>query len=98
MIKLYGSYTSPYVRHCRIVLLETKQDFELVLTDAQLSSENSPAQKVPFLQDADIKLSDSTSIIRYLREKAGQHVEPSYQELEQFCLINTGLDLPLNNI
>ena len=32
-MKLFGSYTSPYVRHCRIVLAQNGQDCEFVETD-----------------------------------------------------------------
>ena len=39
-MKLYGSYTSPFVRHCRIVLLETQQSCEFIETDQTSSATN----------------------------------------------------------
>ena len=53
-MKLYGSFTSPFARHCRIVLLETGQACDFVETDYAASAAASPAKKVPFLQDGDI--------------------------------------------
>ena len=41
-MKLYGSYTSPFVRHVRIALLETQQAFEFIETDQAGSSAQSP--------------------------------------------------------
>ncbi len=95
-MKLYGSYTSPFVRHVRIALLETQQAFEFIETDQAGSSAQSPTQRVPFLQDGDVFLTDSASIIKYLREKAGQSYCHSAQELDQLCLVNTALDATVN--
>ena len=95
-MKLYGSFTSPYVRHVRIALLETDLDCEFIETDAKASAEQSPTKKVPFLKDDDIELSDSTSILRYIREKSGQAFLPTVQGLDLFCLVNTLLDSTIN--
>lgn len=95
-MKLYGSYTSPFVRHVRIVLQETQQPCEFIETDQAGSAAKSPTQRVPFLEDGDIFLTDSASIIKYLREKAGQHFCQSAQELDQLCLVNTALDATVN--
>lgn len=95
-MKLYGSYTSPFVRHVRIALLETQQAFEFIETDQAGSSTQSPTQRVPFLQDGDEFFTDSSSIIKYLREKAGQSYCQSPQELDQLCLVNTALDATVN--
>jgi glutathione S-transferase len=95
-MKLYGSYTSPFVRHVRIVLLETRQEFEFIETDQAGSAAQSPTQRVPFLQDGDIFLTDSASIIKYLREKVGQTYCQSAQALDQLCLVNTALDTTVN--
>lgn len=95
-MKLYGSYTSPFVRHCRIVLLETGQACEFIETDQAGSAAQSPTQRVPFLQDGDIFLTDSSSIIKYLREKSGQTFCKSAQELDQLCLANTALEACVN--
>ena len=43
-------------------------EFEFIETDQSQSAELSPTKKVPFLQDGDIVLSDSSSILKYIRE------------------------------
>lgn len=95
-MKLYGSYTSPFVRHCRIVLLETKIDCDFVETDQAASAVKSPTKRVPFLEDEGIFLTDSSAIIKYLREKSGNSFCASTQELNRFCLVNSALDTVVN--
>lgn len=95
-MKLYGSYTSPFVRHCRIALLETGLACEFIETDAAASASQSPTQRVPFLQDGDIFLSDSSSILKYVREKSGNAFCETAEELNQFCMVNTALDATVN--
>lgn len=95
-MKLYGSYTSPFVRHVHIVLLETAQAFEFIETDQTGSTARSPTQRVPFLEDGEIFLTDSASITKYLREKAGQDYCKSAQELDEVCLVNTAMDATVN--
>ena len=95
-MKLYGSYTSPYVRHCRIALLETQQKFEFVEADRTVSTKLSPTQRVPFLQDGALFLSDSTSILKHIRQKAGQDLCPSVVEMDMYCMANTLLDTSIN--
>ncbi len=91
-MQLFGSYTSPYVRHCRIALAETDLRCEFVESDTRTSAERSPTQKLPFLQDGELLLTDSSSILRYLREKAGQPFFPSLRDYDNFCLANTLMD------
>lgn len=95
-MKLYGSFTSPFVRHVRIVLLETGLACELIETDQAASAIKSPTKRVPFLEDGGTFLTDSSSIIKYLREKAGQSFCKTAQELDEFCLANTALDATVN--
>lgn len=95
-MKLYGSYTSPFVRHIRIVLLETEQTCEFIETDQAGSTAKSPTQRVPFLEDGDVFLTDSLSIAKYLREKVGQDYCRSAQELDDICLVNTVMDTTVN--
>lgn len=95
-MKLYGSYTSPFVRHVRIVLLETAQPFDFIETDQTGSTAKSPTQRVPFLEDGDVFLTDSASITKYLREKAGQDYCKNAKELDDLCLVNTVLDASVN--
>ena len=95
-MKLYGSYTSPFVRHVRIALLETELSYEFIETDQAGSTAKSPTQRVPFLADGDIFLTDSASIIKYLRELAGQPYCKTAQELDDLCLVNTVMDATVN--
>lgn len=51
-MRLFGSYTSPFVRHIRTALADTGMEYEFVETDCSNSAALSPAQRVPFLHDA----------------------------------------------
>lgn len=95
-MNLFGSYTSPYVRHCRIVLLETGIPCSLVETDSVGAATETPTMRVPFFRDGDLTLTDSASICRYLREKAGQPFLPTVADLELFSLAGTVLDTGIN--
>ncbi|MBR9907447.1 MAG: glutathione S-transferase [Gammaproteobacteria bacterium] len=95
-MKLFGSYTSPYVRHCRIVLAQLHQDFQFIPTDYMQSAQQSPAKRVPFLQDGEVMLYDSASIIRYVREQAQPTSEQSVEDFDLFCMVNTALDATVN--
>jgi glutathione S-transferase len=95
-MKLYGSYTSPFVRHCSIALLEANFAFEFIETDQAASAYQSPTKRVPFLQDGDVFLTDSSSILRYIREKSGAPFLASINEHNDFCIVNTALDATVN--
>lgn len=103
-MKLYGSYTSPFVRHCRIALLEGQIKGELacefIETDADSSAKLSPTKKVPFLQDEqegkEIGLTDSASILMYLREQSGKDFFSDAVDFNLFCNVNTVLDASVN--
>jgi glutathione S-transferase len=95
-MKLFGSYTSPFVRHCRIVLLETGFTCDFIETDQAGSAAQSPTKRVPFLQDGDAFFTDSSSIIKYLREKAVQEFCSNAKELDEYCMVNTTLDTTVN--
>ena len=103
-MKLYGSYTSPFVRHCRIALLEGQAKgtlaCEFIETDIVASGKLSPTKKVPFLQDVnngkDIELTDSASILMYLREQSGKTFFNDATDFNVFCNVNTVLDASVN--
>ena len=95
-MKLFGSYTSPFVRHCRIVLAQTRLDCEFAETDYAQSAEQSPTCRVPFLTDGTRLLTDSASIVRYLREAAGQAFCPDVDEFDLFLLVDTVMDSTVN--
>lgn len=95
-MELFGSYTSPFVRHCRIALLETKTKFSLTETDFETSGKLSPAKKVPFLHHNDVRLNDSTSILQYVRTKAEERFFADVNDFDQYCLVNTAMDSAIN--
>lgn len=95
-MKLFGSYTSPFVRHCRIVLAQTGTDYLFVETDYTASGQGSPTKRVPYLHHGKVKLHDSSAIIRYIREQNGQNFLATVSETEQFALANTVLDTLIN--
>ncbi len=95
-MKLYGSYTSPFVRHARIALMQGGNEFDFVEVDASVSAEKFPTSKVPYFTDGDLNLSDSTSIIKYAREKAGKKFLEDINDHELFAMTNTILDAALN--
>ena len=97
MIKLFGSLTSPFVRHCRIALMQSGLEWEMVELDIH-TNENpgTPTLRVPFLEDGDVKLTDSTSVVKYVREKSGETFIPDAKDLDRYCLANTLLDAAIN--
>ncbi len=95
-MKLFGSYTSPYVRHCRIVLLETGLDCVFVEIDHAISAENSPTKRMPYLQDDAVTLTDSSSIVKYFREKSGVAFLPDVIKYDHYCMVNTVMDATVN--
>ena len=95
-MKLFGSLTSPYVRHCRIALMQSQCAFDLIPIDQQQSSELTPTKRVPFLRHGDMLLSDSASIIRFAREQANSDFLANVEDLDLFCFINTILDSAAN--
>lgn len=95
-MKLYGSYTSPFVRHCRIALLETELECTFIETDQVGSGNQSPTQRVPFLEDDDVFLTDSSSILKYIREKSGTAFLPSTSVFDSYAMVNTALDTTVN--
>jgi len=95
-MKIYGSFTSPFVRHCRIVLLETGLTCEFIEIDATQSAHISPTQKVPLLVDGELTLTDSSSILRYLRQQSGHAYMEDIADFELFNMTNTVMDACVN--
>ncbi|TEW56021.1 glutathione S-transferase [Psychromonas sp. RZ22] len=95
-MELYGSYTSPFVRHCRIALLQTELECQFIETDAAQSALLSPTKKVPILIDCDLKLTDSTSILTHIYEVAGEEFLTDVEEVELYNMTNTLLDSSVN--
>ncbi|MDA7746992.1 glutathione S-transferase family protein [Psychromonas sp.] len=95
-MKLYGSYTSPFVRHCRIALLQTELKCQFIETDANQSATLSPTKKVPLLVDSDLELTDSTSILTHIYELAGEDFLSDLDDIELYHMTNTVLDACVN--
>ena len=93
---LYGSYTSPYVRHCRIVLNDSGCQWSFQEVDYAGSAKQSPTKKVPFLKDQQLTLTDSSSILKYLREKFSGQWFADINDYDLFCMVNTLLDSAVN--
>ena len=93
---LYGSYTSPFVRHCRIALMQSGLSWQFIEAGLEASAKLSPTQKIPFLVDAEITLSDSSSILRHIRELSGQPFINDVLDYDLYCQINTLLDAAIN--
>ena len=96
MMKLYGSFTSPFVRHCRIAVLQGDFKCEFLETNYEQSAVGSAAMRVPYLEHQGLKLHDSMSILRYLRERHDQRFCPTLAEYDLLLLINTALDSTIN--
>lgn len=83
-MELLSSAASPFVRKCRVVILETGQD-DITITDvsaspmggeARLNAVN-PSGKIPALvRDAGPALYDSRVICRFLNDRAGAALYP----------------------
>ena len=95
-MKLYGSYTSPYVRHCRVALAQSGFDFEFIEVDYVMSAQDSPTAKVPYFIDGDRQLTDSSSILKYVREKSGKAYLSDIEDFENSTLVTTLLDATIN--
>ena len=96
MIKLFGSLTSPYVRHCRIVLLDNQNAFEFIEADTAMRDQITPTLKVPYLEHDGLRLHDSHSIVQYCRSLAGQSAFPEITDLDYFLLASTVLETGIN--
>lgn len=95
-MKLFGSYTSPFVRHCRIVLAQHQQSYEFIPTDYAQSAQQTPTKRVPYFSHDGLELHDSSSILRYLRTSAGEGFCDDPATFDLYCTINTALDATVN--
>lgn len=95
-VKLFGSFTSPFVRHCCYVFKQLELPFEFVEADYDQSAADSPMKKVPYMSVGDLQLTDSSSIVKYAREKAGQAFLPDVVDFDRYTMINTIMDAAIN--
>jgi glutathione S-transferase len=94
-MKLYGVRTSPYVRHARVALAQSDLDWELEQVTLDTIGQ-SPTLRVPFLTDGNLTLSDSSVIVRYVRERSGQSYLTTIADHELFALATSVLDTAVN--
>jgi len=96
-MKLHGSYTSPFVRHCRVAFAQEGIAFDFVEVDHAASAEQSPVAKMPYLTGIDGgMLTDSSSILKYIRECGGGRFLGDLADFETFALVNTVVDSMIN--
>ena len=95
-MNLYGSLLSPFVRHCRIALIQSGLEWNMNEVDNDASAKASPSKKVPYFEGEDIFLTDSSSILKYIRNKSGKDFMADAQEYDLYCLANTLADSTLN--
>jgi glutathione S-transferase len=95
-MELFGSYTSPYVRHCRIVMMQLGQPFTLVETDNDASAKGSPTKRVPYLRDGSHLFTDSSSILQHVRRKVGLPFLADIDDAERYHLVNTAMEATVN--
>ena len=95
-MKLYGSYTSPFVRHCRIVMQQLNLECDFIEVDNAISAEKSPNKKVPYLHDGEVMLTDSTSILLHFYNTANKPFITSSEDMDVYNMSNTLLDASIN--
>ena len=96
MIELHRSFTSPYVRHCRVALADRGIDDRFVEIDYAASAAASPTQRLPFLLGAGQPVTDSSSILRWVREEGGGRFLADLDAFDRDLMVNTALDTTVN--
>src|SRR5690606_10494965 len=91
-MKLYGSFTSPFVRHCRIALLQYQQAFEFIPTDYGQSAALNPTQRVPFADVETMAMHEYEAISTCVCEHRGETFFVDLTDYDLFLLVNTLLD------
>ena len=66
------------------------------VVDNDVSAKASPSKKVPYFEGEDLFLTDSSSILKYVRNKSGKAFMEDPQEYDLYCLANTLADSTLN--
>lgn len=91
-MKLYGSLTSPYARHCRIALRSSGLAVEFILRAPADMGGISPTARMPYLDAGSFQFCDSTSILKYSRDQASTEFLTTARDFDLYCLSNTVLD------
>ena len=105
-MKLFGSYTSPYVRRVRILAMERDVPFEMIDSATESGQRelraHNPLWKVPAAEIDGVELWDSHSIIQFILEKRGYgKLRPSppverWRETNLITVIDGALDSAIN--
>lgn len=95
-MELFGSTTSPFVRHCRIALEQTHQKYTFSLVDYAQTAKKSPVQKMPYLVDGEHVFTDSASILMYVRQLTKAPFPADPQDFELFTMASTLIDTAVN--
>lgn len=100
---LIGSVRSPYVRVCRMLLLQNRIPFDFRVlnfvddaADAAELSKETPINRVPILVDGDQRIFDSRVIVNYLTKKHGLRplsVEEENLVSVAYSCLDTGVTL-----
>lgn len=98
-MKLYGSFTSPYARKARILVLEKSIDCEFVEEipghDNEHLNQLNPLVKIPVLEISDTQvLYDSPVIVEYLDSRGGEPlipVGPERWEVQRLHALGDGI-------
>lgn len=102
-MKLFGSFTSPYVRRIRILCLELGIPFEMFDTMTEVGQkelrEKNPLWKVPYAEVDGKKIWDSHTITDYIFETKGfgNFREKNHKEKWEEANLLTAIDQCLDN-
>lgn len=97
-MQLFGSFTSPFVRHCRIAIAQQNLPVDFVATTLEQAKVTSPTMKLPYFKHNDLLLSDSSVILRYVRQQSFVPFCTEIQDYECFALASTLLDTGISTV
>ncbi|WP_158587038.1 glutathione S-transferase family protein [Motilimonas pumila] len=97
-MQLFGSYTSPFVRHCRIAIRQQDLPVTFIATTLEQAQLDSPTMKLPYFKDDQTLLTDSSVILRYLRQQSSLPFCAEIQDHECFALASTLLDAGISAV
>ncbi|TPV92617.1 MAG: glutathione S-transferase [Myxococcales bacterium FL481] len=95
-IVLHGSFTSPFVRHCRVALAQSGLHWAFEPTSSADATAVTPAMRVPFLRADGRLFTDSSVILQYVRERQGRRFLADLEDAQLYHLANAALDSAVN--
>ena len=72
--------------------MESGLDWQLEEATVADATTASPCQRIPYLQHGSVFLTDSSSIVRYVREQSGKPFCADVFDYDLYCMANTVLD------